>query len=74
MTKRTVTTEKQRIGFALWSPEKRREVASQGGKAGHAQGKAHKWTSQEAQEAGRKGGTISRRGHAKTQRGEERRR
>jgi general stress protein YciG len=43
------------------SSEKKREIASKGGKAAHALGTAHKWTSEEAQAAGRKGGSISRR-------------
>jgi general stress protein YciG len=43
------------------SPEKKREIASKGGKAAHQMGTAHKWTSEEAQAAGRKGGSISRR-------------
>jgi uncharacterized protein len=48
-------------GFASMSAEKKREIASKGGKAAHAMGTAHKWTSEEAQAAGRKGGSISRR-------------
>jgi len=44
-------------GFASMSPEKQREISSRGGKAAHAAGTAHKWTSEEAREAGRKGGT-----------------
>jgi uncharacterized protein len=48
-------------GFASMSSEKKREIASKGGKAAHALGTAHKWTSEEAQAAGRKGGSISRR-------------
>jgi general stress protein YciG len=48
-------------GFASMTPEKKREIASKGGKAAHALGTAHKWTSEEAQAAGRKGGSISRR-------------
>ncbi len=48
-------------GFASMSQEKKREIASKGGKAAHAMGTAHKWTSEEAQAAGRKGGSISRR-------------
>ena len=51
-------------GFASMSPEKKREIASKGGKAAHALGTAHKWTTEEAQAAGRKGGSISRR-HSK---------
>lgn len=49
-----------RRGFRSLSSERRKEVASQGGKAAHALGTAHKWTSEEAQVAGRKGGKISR--------------
>jgi uncharacterized protein len=48
-------------GFASMSPEKKREVASKGGKQAHINGTAHKWTSLEAQNAGRRGGSISRR-------------
>ncbi len=48
-------------GFASMSKEKKQEIASKGGKAAHALGTAHKWTSEEAQAAGRKGGSISRR-------------
>lgn len=48
-------------GFAKMSLEERRKIASIGGKAAHAQGTAHEWTSAEAREAGRKGGvSVSR--------------
>lgn len=47
---------KSRRGFASMSPEKLREITSKGGKAAHAKGTAHKFTSEEAREAGRKGG------------------
>lgn len=52
-------TEKKRSGrgFASMSPEKQREIASQGGKAAHAKGRAHEFTPEEAREAGRRGGT-----------------
>lgn len=43
-------------GFTSLPPEKQREIASSGGRAAHAQGKAHEFTKEEAQEAGRKGG------------------
>ena len=36
--------------------EQHREIASQGGKAAHKKGTAHKWTSETAREAGKKGG------------------
>ena len=48
-------------GFASMDEEKQREIASKGGKAAHAKGTAHEWTSEEAREAGRKGGeAVSR--------------
>lgn len=43
-------------GFGGLSPEKQFELRSRGGKTAHALGTAHKWTSEEAQAAGRKGG------------------
>lgn len=45
------------------SEDKRKEISSMGGKAAHKAGTAHKWTSEEAQEAGKKGGKVSRRTH-----------
>jgi len=40
---------------------KQREIASKGGKAAHAQGRAHEFTAEEARAAGRKGGeSVSR--------------
>ena len=38
---------------------KQREIASKGGKAAHQKGTAHEWTSEEARDAGRKGGIAS---------------
>lgn len=43
-------------GFASMDRQKQREIASMGGKAAHQQGTAHKWTSEEARQAGKKGG------------------
>jgi uncharacterized protein len=40
---------------------KQRDIASKGGRAAHAKGTAHEWTSEEAREAGRKGGKASHR-------------
>ena len=40
--------------------EKRRQIASKGGKAAHASGRAHEFTSEEARAAGRKGGQSRR--------------
>lgn len=46
-------------GFAAMDPQKQRQIASMGGKAAHAKGAAHEFTSAEAREAGRKGGLNS---------------
>lgn len=43
-------------GFASMDPAKQKEIASKGGKAAHAKGTAHEFSSEEAREAGRKGG------------------
>ncbi|HEY0054346.1 MAG TPA: KGG domain-containing protein, partial [Pedobacter sp.] len=51
--------QKSRRGFASMSPERQREIASQGGRAAHQQGVAHEWSRDEAREAGKKGGQIS---------------
>ena len=42
-------------------PKRQREIASKGGKAAQATGTAHRFTSEEAQAAGRVGGSRSRR-------------
>lgn len=56
---------KERRGFASMSPEKQREIASKGGRAAHEKGTAHEWTPEEARNAGRKGGQISRGGRGR---------
>ncbi len=43
-------------GFAGMDPNQQREIASEGGKASHESGHGHEWDSEEAREAGRKGG------------------
>ena len=45
-------------GFASMDYQKQREIASKGGRAAHQQGTAHEFTSEEAREAGRKGGEV----------------
>lgn len=49
-------------GFASMDEDKQREIASQGGKAAHEKGTAHEFSSDEAREAGRKGGQNSHNG------------
>jgi general stress protein YciG len=52
---------KSRRGFASMDPARQREIASKGGRAAHEKGTAHEWSSDEARQAGRKGGvTVSR--------------
>ena len=48
-------------GFASMDPELQRAIASKGGKAAHQSGNAHRFTSEEAREAGRKGGQAAHR-------------
>jgi general stress protein YciG len=48
--------KKSNRGFASMDPQRQREIASEGGRAAHEKGTAHEFTSEEAREAGRKGG------------------
>ncbi len=43
-------------GFANMDPDKQREIARRGGRAAHEKGSAHEFSSDEARDAGRKGG------------------
>lgn len=45
-------------GFAAMDRKKVSEIASKGGKAAHAAGTAHQFTSDEARQAGHKGGVA----------------
>lgn len=48
-------------GFAAMDREKQREIARKGGRAAHERGTAHRFSSDEARTAGRKGGeTVSK--------------
>lgn len=58
----TAVKPKGKQGFASLSPERRREVAAKGGRAG---GNVFKENRKRAAELGRKGGEISKRGPAK---------
>jgi len=48
------TQQRQLRGFAAMSPEKKREIAGMGGRAAHASGRAHQFTTEEARAAGKK--------------------
>jgi general stress protein YciG len=54
-------------GFASMDPQKQREIASEGGKAAHASGNAHEFTSEEA----RKAGSMSHKNDGNRQSGSE---
>ena len=43
-------------GFGSMNPDKQREIARKGGRAAHEKGSAHEFSTDEAREAGRKGG------------------
>jgi uncharacterized protein len=55
---------KSKRGFASMDASRQREIASKGGKAAHAKGTAHEWSSDEARVAGRKGGEVVSRDRA----------
>lgn len=57
--------EKMKRGFARLTPEQRREIASQGGKAAHQMGRAHQWSKAEAAAAQQKGLEARRANKAK---------
>ena len=60
MDDQEVSVAKEDRGFASMDRSKQREIASKGGKAAHQKGTAHEWTSEEAREAGRKGGRMNK--------------
>ncbi len=49
------TTTRRPRGLAAMSLERRREIASKGGRTSQARGTAHQWTAEEASAAGKKG-------------------
>jgi general stress protein YciG len=55
-TEKTEERRPRRRGFAAMDRDRVKEIASKGGKAAHAAGTAHQFTSDEARVAGRKGG------------------
>lgn len=55
-------------GFASMDEDKQRAIASKGGKAAHEKGTAHEFSSEEAREAGRKGGEASHGGRSASSR------
>lgn len=45
-------------GFGSMDPERQKTIAQKGGRAAHAQGRAHEYSGEEAAAAGRLGGAI----------------
>lgn len=56
MDTKNIKAKKGKQGFASMGKDAQREIASKGGKIAHERGTAHKWTSEEARAAGKKGG------------------
>lgn len=56
----TVPVQKKRRGFAAMDRSKVASIASKGGKAAHAAGTAHRFSTEEARAAGKKGGLAPR--------------
>lgn len=56
----TVSHPKSRRGFASLTPERRAEVGRMGGLAAQETGRAHRWSCEEAQAAGRKAQQVRR--------------
>src|SRR4051812_43706691 len=54
----TSTTGTSKRGFASMDPQRKREIASKGGRAAHEKGTAHEFSPEEAPQAGRKGGEV----------------
>jgi general stress protein YciG len=53
------TNNIKKRGFASMDKERMHEIVRKAGKKAHALGKAHKFTKEEAQKAGRKGGIAN---------------
>lgn len=53
------TSGEKKRGFAAMDRERLTEIARKGGRAAHAAGTAHRFTPDEAREAGRRGGFAS---------------
>lgn len=59
---------RRRRGFAAMDKEQVSRIAGMGGRAAHARGTAHRFTSEEARVAGRKGGVALHRSRGRPRR------
>ena len=58
MADSSTSTGTSKRGFASMDPQRKREIASKGGRAAHEKGTAHEFSPEEARNAGRKGGEV----------------
>ena len=58
MADSSTSTGTSKRGFASMDPQRKREIASKGGRAAHEKGTAHEFSPEEARMAGRKGGEV----------------
>lgn len=58
MADSSTSTGTSRRGFASMDPQRKKEIASKGGRAAHEKGTAHEFSPEEARNAGRKGGEV----------------
>ena len=58
MADSSTSTGTSKRGFASMDPQRKREIASKGGRAAHEKGTAHEFSPEEARQAGRKGGEV----------------
>jgi len=58
MADSSTSTGTSKRGFASMDSQRKREIASKGGRAAHEKGTAHEFSPEEARNAGRKGGEV----------------
>jgi uncharacterized protein len=54
----TPQPNKRHVGFRAMAPHRHKHIAAQGGAMAHKLGHAHRWTPEEARDAGRKGRAV----------------
>ena len=58
MADSSTSTGTSKRGFASMDSQRKREIASKGGRAAHEKGTAHEFSPEEARNAGRKGSEV----------------
>jgi uncharacterized protein len=54
----TPQPKKRNVGFRAMAPHRHKHIAARGGAMAHKLRHAHRWTPEEARDAGRKGSTV----------------